>query len=95
MKRVQETVTRLEAMSEERESDSPLALAQRGVLPQVTAVLEDFLVDMTSGTKQGEVNQSDIVPVLKACINLARVIGEVVQTLAAMRMEMSLSQRRS
>jgi hypothetical protein len=95
MKRVQETVSRLEIMGDDRGSSSPLAVAQRSVVPQMTAVLEDFLVDMTSSTKQGEVNQSEIVPVLKTCINLSRVIGEVVQALATMKMEMSAARGRS
>ncbi len=82
-------------MAEDRGSLSPLALAQRSVVPQVTAVLEEFLVDFTSTTKQGEVNQSDVVPVLKACINLSRVIGEVLQALATMKMELSESPGRS
>lgn len=89
MRRVGESVTRLEMMSEDRGSLSPLALAQRSVVPQVTAVLEEFLVDLTSTTKRGEVNQSEIVPVLKACINLSRVLGEVVQALATMKMELA------
>jgi hypothetical protein len=95
VKRVQETATRLEVMVEERESPSPLAIAQRSVVPQMTAVLQDFLVDMTSITNQGEVNQSEIVPVLKTCINLSRVIGEVVQALATMKMEMLAARGRS
>lgn len=95
MKRVQETVTRLEIMGEDREVSSPLAVAQRSVVPQVSAVLEEFLVDLTAGTKGGEVNQSDIVPVLKACINLSRVVGEVVQALSAMKMEMAQRSRAS
>jgi len=95
MKRVQETVTRLEVMGDERGSQSPLAAAQRSVVPQVTAVLEEFLVDLTSSTTAGEVNQSDIVPVLKACINLSRVVGEVVQALSAMKMEMAQRARAS
>jgi hypothetical protein len=95
MKRVQETVTRLEIMGEDRDSSSPLAVAQRSVVPQVSAVLEEVLVDLTAGTKSGEVNRSDIVPVLKACINLSRVVGEVVQALSAMKMEMAARARAS
>lgn len=95
MKRVQETVTRLEIMGEDSDSSSPLAAAQRSVVPQVSAVLEDFLVDLTSSTKGGEVDQSEIVPVLKACINLSRVVGEVVHALSAMKMEMAARARAS
>jgi hypothetical protein len=57
--------------------------------------LEEFLVDLTAGTKGGEVNRSDIVPVLKTCINLSRVVGEVVHALSAMRMEMAARTRAS
>jgi hypothetical protein len=95
MKRVQETVTRLEIMGEDRDVSSPLAAAQRSVVPQVSAVLEEFLVDLTAGTKGGEVNRSDIVPVLKTCINLSSVVGEVVHALSAMRMEMAARTRAS
>lgn len=88
-KRVRDTVLRLEAMGEERTGLSPLALAQRSVIPQVSAVLDEFLVDLTSATSQGSLNRSDIVPFLKACGNLARALGEVVQALSAMKMEMT------
>lgn len=92
-KRVQNTVVRLEAMGEERTGLTPLAVAQRSVIPQVTAVLDDFLVDLTSATSQGSLNQSDIVPFLKACGNLARALGEVVQALSTIKMEMSGASR--
>ena len=95
MKRVRDTVMRLETMGEDRRGGTPLALAQRSVIPQVTAVLDDFLVDLTSTTSQGAVNQSQVVPVLKSCIGLSRVLGEVVQALSAMTREMSGASGRS
>jgi hypothetical protein len=89
MKRVRDTVMKLEAMEEDQGDRSPLAMAQRSVIPQVTALLEDFLVDLTSIASEGAVGQSQIVPLLKSCINLSRVVGEVVQALSGMKMEMA------
>jgi len=91
MKRVRDTVMKLEAMEEDQEDRSQLAMAQRSVIPQVTALLEDFLVDLTSITTEGAIGQSQIVPLLKSCINLSRVVGEVVQALSGMKIEMEIA----
>ncbi len=95
MRRVAETVGRLEAIGEERTNLTPLAAAQHRVIPQLTAVMEEFLVDLGSITTAGEAGRSAVVPVLKACIQLSRVVGEVVHALSAMKMEMSATAGRS
>jgi len=95
IKRVNNTVLKLEATGEDRTSLTPLAAAQRRVIPQLTAVMDDFLVDLSSITTQGEADRSGVVPVLRACIHLSRVVGEVVQALSAMKMEMAAQARSS
>lgn len=87
-KLIQDTAMKLEGIGEAPLEPSPLALAQRSVIPQVVSMLEDFLVDLSSVTSEGQVNQSDIAPVLRSFISLRRAVGEVVQALAGMRLEM-------
>lgn len=95
IKRVHDTVLKLEAIGDDRATLTPLAAAQRRVIPQLTAVMQEFLVDMNSITAQGEAGRSGAVSVLKACIHLSRVVGEVVQALSAMKMEMLAQGRAS
>ena len=54
IKRVNDTLLKLEAIGEDRTNLTPLAAAQRRVIPQLTAVMEEFLVDLSSITTQGK-----------------------------------------
>jgi|GEM_PF-4063445 len=85
IEKVRSTIVRLETLGERIVPQTPLSAGQSRAIPQLTAVMDEFLLDLASMTRQGEVSSSGVVPVLKACVQLARVVGECAQALAALK----------
>jgi hypothetical protein len=82
-KKVWDTEEKLSAIAESLPQATPMTLIQRGIILQTNAALQNFLVDMSSMTSGGEVDQSEVRLVLRNCIALGQALGELAQGLEA------------
>lgn len=78
---VRATLQKLDVIDTALPEDSIVSMLHRGIIPEITAMLEMFLFELSSATCEGMVDRNGIPAVMNMCISLTKDLREIAHKL--------------